>query len=116
MRREVTQVMQQEMKSIVQSEVMKIATGTVTGIVQQQVTSIVQQQVAGIVQEQVTAILEKRLSGAQHLSPNPSYADIAHTPPGSHLSNLRTGYAVLQHGRVQCGRGRRQCQREQDDI
>jgi len=97
-RREVTQVVQQEVKSIVQREVMRIVTETVTGIVQQQVTSIVQQQVTSIVQqqvtsivkEQVTTILEKQLSSAQHSSPNPSYADVARTPPGSHPSNLRT--------------------------
>jgi len=97
-RREVTQVVQQEVKSIVQREVMKIVTETVAGIVQQQVTSIVQQQVTSIVQEQVTsivqeqvtAILEKQLSSIQHSSPNPSYADIARTPPGSRPSNLRT--------------------------
>jgi hypothetical protein len=87
---EVTQVVQQEVKSIVQREVMKIITETVTGIVQQQFTSIVQQQVTSIVQEQVTTILEKQLSSAQHSSPNPSYADIARTPPDSHPSNLRT--------------------------
>jgi len=81
-RREVTQVVQQEVKSIVQREVMKIVTETVTGIVQQQVTSIVQ--------ERVTAIVEKQLSSIQQSSPNPSYADVARTPPGSHPSNLRT--------------------------
>ena len=62
----------------------------VTSVVQQQVTSIVQQQVTSIVQEQVTAILEKQLSSFQMSSPNPSYADVARTPPGSHPSNLRT--------------------------
>jgi len=95
---EVTQVVQQEVKSIVQREVMKIVTETVTGIVQQQVTSIVQQQVTSIVQqqvtsivqEQVTTILEKQLSSGQHSSPNPLYADVARTPPGSRPSNLRT--------------------------
>jgi hypothetical protein len=89
-RREVTQVVQREVKSIVQREVMKIVTETVSGIVQQRVTSIVQQQVTSIVQEQVTAIVEKQLSSIQHSSPNPSYADVARTPPGSHPSNLRT--------------------------
>lgn len=69
---------------------MKIVTETVTGIVQQRVTSIVQQQVTSIVQEQVTAILEKQLSSIQHSSPNPSYADVARTPPDSRPSNLRT--------------------------
>ena len=81
-RREVTQVVQQEVKSIVQREVMKIVTETVTGFVQQQVTSIVQQQ--------VTAIIKKQLSSIQQSSPNPLYADIARTPPGSHPSYLRT--------------------------
>jgi hypothetical protein len=50
----------------------------------------VQEKVTSIVQEQVTAIVEKQLSSVQHPSPNPSYADIARTPPGSRPSNLRT--------------------------
>lgn len=51
---------------------------------------IVKEQVTTIIQKQVTAILEKQLSSIQLSSPNPSYADVAHTPPGSHPSNLRT--------------------------
>jgi hypothetical protein len=50
----------------------------------------VQEKVTSIVQEQVTAILEKQLSSIQQSSPNPSYADVARTPPGSRPSNLRT--------------------------
>lgn len=96
--REVTQVVQLEVKSIVQREVMEIVTEAVTGIVQQQVTSIVQKQVIAIVQQQVTstvqeqatAIVEKQLSSLKQSSPNPSYADVARTPPGSRPSNLRT--------------------------
>jgi hypothetical protein len=38
----------------------------------------------------VTTILGKQLSSIQLSSPNPSYADVARTPPGSHPSNLRT--------------------------
>lgn len=44
-------------------------------------------------QEQVTAILEKQLSGrsgVQLSSPNPSYADIARTPPANDPSKLKT--------------------------
>ncbi|KAI6824489.1 hypothetical protein KC343_g180 [Hortaea werneckii] len=102
-RREVKEVVQQEVKSIVkqevqsivQREVMNIVTEKVTAIMQQQVTTIVQQQVTSIVKEQVTAIVEKQLSSIQPSSnqassPNPSYADVARTPPGSHPSNLRT--------------------------
>ena len=119
-RREVTQVVQQEVKSIVQREVMKTVTKTVTGIVQQQVTSIVQ--------EQVTAIVETQLSSTQQSSPNPSYADVARTPPGSHPSNFRTVsnqttpstltdmlYCTVDV--TKCGRGGEgQGQREQDQT
>lgn len=92
---EVKSIVEQEVQSIVQREVMNIVTEKVTAIFQQQVTTIVQQQVTSIVQEQVTAIVEKQLSSIQPSSnqassPNPSYADVARTPPGSHPSNLRT--------------------------
>ena len=70
------------------SMVQFFATGNT--LVQQLVTGIVQEKVTSIVQEQVTAIVEKQLSSVQHSSPNPSYADVARTPPGSRLSNLRT--------------------------
>ncbi|KAI7722987.1 hypothetical protein KC353_g41 [Hortaea werneckii] len=56
---------------------------------------IKKKKVTTIVQQQVTAIVEKQLSSIQPSStqasrPNPSYADLARTPPGSHPSNLRT--------------------------
>jgi len=95
---QVTSIVQQQVSSIIQQQVTSIVQQQVTSIVQQQVTSIVQQLVTGIVQEkvtsivqeQVTAIVEKQLSSVQHSSPNPSYADVARTPPGSRPSNLRT--------------------------
>ncbi|KAL1584022.1 hypothetical protein WHR41_08100 [Cladosporium halotolerans] len=95
---QVSEVVRREIRSVVQHEVMNIVDGRVAAIVRQQVTSIVkeqvtaivQQQVTSIVQEQVTAIVEKQLSSVQHSSPNPSYADVARTPPGSRPSNLRT--------------------------
>ncbi|KAI7713817.1 hypothetical protein KC353_g7264, partial [Hortaea werneckii] len=89
-RREVKEVVQQEVKSIGQREVMDIVTEKVTATIQQHVTTIVQQKVTSIVQEQVTTIVEKQLSSIQQSSPNPSYADVARTPPGSRPSNLRT--------------------------
>jgi len=105
-KQQVTTIVQQQVTSIVPQQVSSIIQQQVTSIVQQQVTSIVQQQVSiivqqlvsgivqekvtSIVQEQVTAIVEKQLSSVQHSSPNPSYADVARTPPGSRPSNLRT--------------------------
>ena len=80
----------QQVTSIVQHQVTSIVQQQVTSIVQQFVTGIVQEKVTSIVQEQVTAIVAKQLSSVQHSSPNPSYADIARTPPGSRPSNLRT--------------------------
>jgi hypothetical protein len=63
----------------------------VTSIVQQQVTSIVQQRVATIVQEQVAAVMQQQLANIIVPSTGErSYADIARTPPGSQLSNLRS--------------------------
>lgn len=96
--REMKTVIQHEVKSIVgdkvaaiiQQQVTSIVKEQVTTIVQQQVSSIVQEKVTSIVQEQVTAIVEKQLSSIQQSSPNPSYADVARTPPGSRPSNLRT--------------------------
>lgn len=96
--REMKTVIQHEVKSIVGDKVAAIIQQQVTSIVKEQVTTIVQQQVSGIVQEkvtsivqeQVTAIVEKQLSSIQQSSPNPSYADVARTPPGSRPSNLRT--------------------------
>jgi hypothetical protein len=81
---------QHEFKNSVDENVAAIIQQQVTSIVKEQVTTIVQQQVTTIVQEQVTAILEKKLSSVQLSSPNPSYADVARTPLGSHPSNLRT--------------------------
>ena len=97
-RREIRSVVQHEVMNIVDERVAAIVRQQVTSIVKEQVTAIVQQQVTGIVreqvtsivQEQVTAIVEKQLSSVQHSSPNPSYADVARTPPGSRPSNLRT--------------------------
>jgi hypothetical protein len=89
-RREVKSIVQHEFKNTVDENVAAIIQQQVTSIVKEQVTTIVQQQVTTIVQEQVTAILEKQLSSVQLSSPNPSYADVARTPPGSHPSNLRT--------------------------
>lgn len=89
-RREVKSIVQHEFKNTVDENVAAIIQQQVTSIVREQVTTIVQQQVTTIVQEQVTAILEKQLSSVQLSSPNPSYADVARTPPGSHPSNLRT--------------------------
>jgi hypothetical protein len=89
-RREVKSIVQHEFKNSVDENVAAIIQQQVTSIVKEQVTTIVQQQVTTIVQEQVTAILEKQLSSVQLASPNPSYADVARTPPGSHPSNLRT--------------------------
>jgi hypothetical protein len=86
----VMNIVDESVSAIIQQQVTSIVKEQVTTIVQQQVTSIVQQQVTTIVQEQVTAILEKQLSSIQLSSPNPSYADIARTPPGSRPSNLRT--------------------------
>jgi hypothetical protein len=89
-RREVKSIVQHEFKNTVDENVAAIIRQQVTSIVKEQVTTIVQQQVTTIVQEQVTAILEKQLPSVQLSSPNPSYADVARTPPGSHPSNLRT--------------------------
>jgi hypothetical protein len=86
----VAAIIQQQVTSIVKEQVTTIVQHQVTSIVQHQVTAIVQHQVTTIVQEQVTAILEKQLSSVQMSSPNPSYADVARTPPGSHPSNLKT--------------------------
>jgi hypothetical protein len=88
--REVKSIMQREFKNIVDENVAAIIQQQVTSIVKEQVTAIVQQQVTTIVQEQVTAILEKQLSSVKLSSPSLSYADVARTPPGSHLNNLRT--------------------------
>jgi hypothetical protein len=85
---EVTSIIKQQVTAIVQQQVTSIVQ-QVTSIVQQQVTTIVQEKVTSIVQEQVTVIVEKQLSSVQHSSPNPSYANVARTPPGSHPSNLR---------------------------
>jgi hypothetical protein len=89
-KQQVTAIVQQQVTSIVQQQVTSIVQQQVTSIVQQLVTDIVQEKVTSIVQEQVTAILEKQLSSIQQSSPNPSYADVARTPPGSRPSNLRT--------------------------
>jgi hypothetical protein len=89
-RQQVTAIVQQQVTMIVQQQVTDIVKQEVTNIVQQQVTSIVQEKVTSIVQEQVTAIVEEKLSSIQQSSPNPSYAEIARTPPGSRPSNLRT--------------------------
>jgi hypothetical protein len=89
-KQQVTAIVQQQVTSIVQQQVTSIVQQQVTSIVQQLVTGIVQEKVTSIVQEQVTAILEKQLSSIQQSSPNPSYADVARTPPGSRPSNLRT--------------------------
>jgi hypothetical protein len=88
--REVTKIVDEKVAVIVQERVTSIVKQQVTAIVQQQVTTIVQQQVTSIVQQQVTTILEKQLSSIQLSSLNPSYADVARTPPGSHPSSLRT--------------------------
>jgi hypothetical protein len=87
---EVMNLVEENVAAIIQQRVTSIVKEQVTAVVQQQVTSIVQQQVTTIVQEQVTTVLEKQLSSIQLSSPNPSYADVARTPPGSHPSNLRT--------------------------
>jgi hypothetical protein len=87
---EVMDLVEEDVAAIIQQRVTSIVKEQVTTIVQQQITSIIQQQVTTIVQEQVTTILEKQLSNIQLLSPNPSYADVARTPPGSHPSNLGT--------------------------
>jgi len=87
---QVGEVVRREVKSVVQHEVMSSRGEMVAAIVQQQVSIIIQEKVTSIVQEQVTAIIEKKLSSIQQSSLNPSYADIARTPPGSHLSNSRT--------------------------
>jgi hypothetical protein len=89
-RREVKSAVQHEVVNLVEENVAAIIQQRVTSIVKEQVTAVVQQQVTTIVQEQVTTILEKQLSSIQMSSPNPSYADVARTPPGSHPSNLRT--------------------------
>jgi hypothetical protein len=83
-------IVDERVAAIVRQQVTSIVKEQVTAIVQQQVTGIVREQVTSIVQEQVTAIVEKQLSSVQHSSPNPSYADVARTPPGSRPSNLRT--------------------------
>lgn len=85
-----SEVVRREVTQVVQQEIMNIGTEKVISIVQRQVTSIVQQQVSSIIKEQVMAIVEKQLSGIHQSSPNPSYADVARTPPGSHPSNLKT--------------------------
>jgi len=90
MQHEVMNIVGERVAAIVRQQVTSIVKEQVTAIVQQQVTSIVREQVTSIVQEQVTAIVEKQLSSVQHSSPNPSYADVARTPPGSRPSNLRT--------------------------
>jgi hypothetical protein len=55
------------------------------------VTSIIQQRVATIVQEQVAAVIQQQLANITVPSTGElSYADIARTPPGSYLSNLRS--------------------------
>jgi hypothetical protein len=87
---EVMNLVEENVAAIIQQRVTSIVKEQVTTIVQQQVTSIVQQQVTTIVLEQVTTILEKQLSSIQLSSPNPSYADVARAPPGSHPSNSRT--------------------------
>lgn len=86
----VAAIVQQQVSNIIRQQVTAIVQQQVTSIVQQQVGTIVQEKVTSIVQEQVTAIVEKKLSSIQQSSPNPSYADIARTPPGSRPSNLRT--------------------------
>jgi hypothetical protein len=88
--REVTNIVDEKVAVIVQEQVTSIVKQQATVIVQQQVTTIVQQQVITIVQQQVTATVERQLSSIQLSSPNPSYADVARTPPGSQPSNLRT--------------------------
>ncbi|KAF2716901.1 hypothetical protein K431DRAFT_307402 [Polychaeton citri CBS 116435] len=85
---QVGDVVRHEVRSVVQHEVMNTVSEKVAAIVQQQITGAIQQQVTAI--EQVTAIVEKQLSSVQHSSPNPSYADVARTSPGSRPSNLRT--------------------------
>lgn len=90
MQREVTNIVNERPAAIVQEQVTSVVKQQVTAIIHQQVTTIVQQQVTTIVQQQVTAIAEKQLSSIQLSSPNPSYAAVARTPPGSHPSNLRT--------------------------
>ena len=87
---QVSGIIRQQVTAIVQQQVTNIVQQQVTNIVQQQVSIIIQEKVTSIVQEQVTAIVEKKLSSIQQSSPNPSYADIARTPPGSRPSNLRT--------------------------
>jgi hypothetical protein len=86
----VAAIVQQQITGAIQQQVTAIVQQQVTSIVQQLVTGIVQEKVTSIVQEQVTAIVEKQLSSVQHSSPNPSYADVARTPPGSRPSTLRT--------------------------
>ena len=87
---QVSSTIRQQVTAIVQQQVTTIVQQQVTDIVKQEVTNIVQEKVTSIVQEQVTAIVEKQLSSVQQSSPNPSYADVARTPPGSRPSNLRT--------------------------
>ena len=86
---QVSGIVRQQVTAIVQQQVTNIVQQQVSIIVQEKVTSIVHEKVTSIVQEQVTAIVEKKLSSTQQSSPNPSYADIARTPPGSRPSNLR---------------------------
>lgn len=87
---QVSGIIRQQVTAIVQQQVSIIVQERVTNIVQGKVTSIVHEKVTSIVQEQETAIVEKKLSSIQQSSPNPSYADVARTPPGSRPSNLRT--------------------------
>jgi hypothetical protein len=75
----------------VQEQVRAIVQQQVKAIVQEEVKSIVQEEVKSIIQEQVTAIVQQQLASVQmSASPNPSYADVARTPPGSQPSNLQT--------------------------
>ncbi|KAF4546909.1 Hypothetical protein D9617_102g071680 [Elsinoe fawcettii] len=87
---QVGEVVRCEVAAVVQQQAGSIIRQQVTAIVQQQVSIVVQEKVTSIVQEQVTAIVEKKLSSIQQPSPNPSYADVARTPPESRPNNLRT--------------------------
>jgi hypothetical protein len=80
---QITAIVQEQVKAIVREEV--------KAIVQEEVKAIVQEEVQSIIQEQVTAIVQQQLANVQLSgSPNPSYADVARTPPGSQPSNLQT--------------------------
>jgi hypothetical protein len=86
----VAAIVQQQVTSVIKQQVTAIVQQQLTSIVQQQVTRIIQEQITSIVQEQVTGIFEKQLSSIQQSSPNPSYADVARTPPASRRSDMRT--------------------------